>query len=503
MKEVRNELLASGKYSSVELNAPIEQPPNANRQAPKQIGSARSMTGNIDHRFSNPSEEKTNDPYSGMQEHLFTPNDNYPGVQDVFPAYDPSLIEYTPRVAVLDSGFGYHEDIMYSGGYSFVRGKGNEGSWISQEFGSPNYCSSHGTAVAGLINAKTNNGLGIAGISNAEIIAVEVMHCGAGYLYDVAKGIYYAAGITFNGEPGLEDPVDIINMSLGGESSCGGYMQEAINAAIAKDILIVVAAGNDNKNVQNYSPANCDGVITVGANAINGSKSTFSNFGDLVDISALGTDVVTLAINDNADKSSYAYWSGTSFSAPIVSGIAAMIKQYNPKFSNLEVGELIIQYATGFGNNATGEMKCTSQCGAGVANANTLIQDLKKFSGVNVSAALVLEDYRRKSKDYQYFFGGKIDFCRMAEVKIKSGVLLEGESVQFYTYPKSQSPSDINTSKVSYPGEGNFIIDISSDAFVLNNGLAYNVCTGNDQDGYSCPSNEYSVIDLPQSNCGA
>ncbi|RZJ84565.1 MAG: peptidase S8, partial [Massilia sp.] len=188
-------------------------------------------------------------------------------------------------VAVIDTGYRPHADLsgQFLAGYDFIStaaigndGNGRDsdasdpGDWVAAGecgAGSPASGSSwHGTHVAGTVAAKTNNSLGVAGVAyNAKIVPVRVLGKCGGYTSDIADAITWSSGGTVSGVPANANKAKVLNMSLGGTGACDATTQNAINGARSRGSVVVVAAGNDNMNVSNASPANCSGVIAVAA----------------------------------------------------------------------------------------------------------------------------------------------------------------------------------------------------------------------------------------------
>lgn len=203
-----------------------------------------------------------------------------------------------------DDNNGFVDDIV---GYDFV-----------DEDGDPFDENSHGTAVAGVIAAVPDNGIGVAGIAgdfDVEILALRALGAdGSGTLTDVAESIVYA----------VDNGADVINLSLGGE----GFSSSLANAlayAEANDVLVVAAAGNAGQNndlIPTY-PASFgfDNLLSVAATDRNGRLASFSNFGATsVDLGAPGADIATTFPNGQVGSIS-----GTSFAAPLVAGAAAAL----------------------------------------------------------------------------------------------------------------------------------------------------------------------------------
>lgn len=311
-------------------------------------------------------------------------------------------------IAVLDTGIAPHGDIMdrLVAGYDFIsqdfwnsawvnytandgNGRDNDpsdpGDWITvnenngsdkDEFflncGASN-SSWHGTHVAGIIGAKTNNNEGIAGVDwNARILPVRVLGKCGGYTSDIIDGMRWAAGLTVTGVPANANPAHIINLSLGGPGSCSITEQNAVTEILNAGTVIVAAAGNSNANVNNFSPANCTGVIAVAATNNTGEKATYSNFGSGIDISAPGDDIFSLIdIGPTIpDEEGYDYKSGTSMAAPQVSGVLGLMFAINPDLTPAQALLILQRSAKAFPDGGT----CTTtNCGAGILDAGAAV----------------------------------------------------------------------------------------------------------------------------------
>lgn len=220
----------------------------------------------------------------------------------------------TPNNGVDDDNNGFVDDVH---GWNFAN-ESNDPTGLSTQPSNSN----HGTFVAGNAAAVTNNGLGLAGTSwNATFMPIAA----ACPQQDDAicfgfPGIIYAAS---NG-------ATIINASWGGpESSDQG--ERAIAFAVDMGALVIAAAGNDglNTDLTPFFPASFDKVLSVGSTGKNNDgKAGFSNFGVSADIFAPGSGV-----ESTSPGGSFGTGSGTSFSSPLVAGIAALVKTQNPNFS--------------------------------------------------------------------------------------------------------------------------------------------------------------------------
>ncbi len=170
------------------------------------------------------------------------------------------------------------------------------------------------------------NGSGIYGAdSNSDLVSLKVLDAnGIGTTYDVLDAIAYAK----------ENGIKVLNLSFGGTGSpVDNPVCAAITDAKSAGIVTVVAAGNANADAANTIPAACPDAITVGAFAQDGTKASFSNYGDSVDVYAPGTGVYTATLSG-----AYTTQNGTSFSAPLVAGLVAKEFAFDGTLSPDQVG---------------------------------------------------------------------------------------------------------------------------------------------------------------------
>ena len=198
----------------------------------------------------------------------------------------------------------------------------------------------HGTAVAGVASAATNNSEGIAGAGwNSKILPLKISNSAGGTPVSAAgEAILYAAAMG----------IDVLNMSVGAsnpDSATTAFFQAALDQALAADVVCVAAAGNDGASAP-VVPASCNGVLAVGATGDTDQRASFSNYGPWVDVAAPGETIwAPICRNYPIDDTSvfiyefffgydgvrpYMYADGTSFSCPLVSGVCALVRAHFP-----------------------------------------------------------------------------------------------------------------------------------------------------------------------------
>lgn len=310
--------------------------------------------------------------------------------------------------AIGDTGLTNHVDLagrMVSGsvatsGYDFVSnttiandGDGRDsnpsdpGDWVtSAESTNPasvlygcqvSDSSWHGSHVAGTIGAASNNSVGVAGINwTSPLLIMRVLGKCGGYDSDIIDGVKWGAGLAVSGVPANANPAKVINLSLGGSGSCSSTWQTAINNLTSAGAVLVVAAGNSNVNVSGFSPANCNGVVTVAATGQTGSKASYSNYGAQVEISApggSGSYYIWSTINAGTQgptSDTYGGYQGTSMAAPHVTGVVSLMFSINPTLAPSQVLSILQGTARAF----PGGSSCnTSNCGSGILDAGAAV----------------------------------------------------------------------------------------------------------------------------------
>jgi serine protease len=310
-------------------------------------------------------------------------------------------------IAQLDTGIIDHEDLDPNGdrrlaGYDFFSGTNgtvdkdgqpgrdgdptDPGDWAEDGdpcfVGDPREDSSswHGLAVAGVMVAESNNDVDIAGIDfAAKLLPIRVLGTCGGSNTDVIDAIRWAAGLRVAGVPDNPTPARVINLSLSGDGSCAFEEQAAINDAVNAGAVVVVAAGNEAGDVANISPANCDNVVTVAAVGRDGSRASYMNAGEEVDLSGPGgdgdgiTDGILTLWNDGQTtpgNDRVAFIEGTSFTTAQTSAVVALMWAANGTELNPGNIQEILRRTT----RAFPDSSCnTSTCGTGILDADAAL----------------------------------------------------------------------------------------------------------------------------------
>lgn len=257
----------------------------------------------------------------------------------------------------------------------------------------------HGTIIAGIAAAEGNNKRGIAGITwNSKIMPLRALDgAGNGENDSVVNAVNYA----------VENGADIINLSLVGEGYYKG-LEEALRNAYQKGILIIAAAGNNEKGGIDmdknprypvcYKGKNGENIaIGVAGTDKNDIRSVFSNYGkNCIDIAAPAEDFYSASVYNAKYDSFEGYysglWSGTSLAAPIISGLAALIKSARPALSNSKIYELIINNADQTGDD---------RIGAGRVN---ILESLKfNFNGKRHESYIIVSPQNGKEAEIREF----------------------------------------------------------------------------------------------------
>ncbi len=296
-------------------------------------------------------------------------------------------------VAVVDTGIIAHPDLVAKTlpGYDFITDTTNAGDGNGRdanpkdEGGKSDY---HGSHVAGTVGASSNNSIGGSGVSwGARLLPVRGLGVSGGGSYDdILAGITWAAGRSVPGVPDNPHPAKVINLSLGADikSSCPSDATTLFTSLANEGIIVVVAAGNFNSNAATTFPANCEGVITVGATSPTGNRAPYSNYGSNIDLMAPGGDLsLSFTIGTGPDEktfpagvlstiqdsSGYAYgfYEGTSMASPHVAGLVALMLAKDPNLSFQTVLTRLKEASTPLTSSQC--RLAPSNCGAGLVDA--------------------------------------------------------------------------------------------------------------------------------------
>jgi serine protease len=366
-----------------------------------------------------------NDPSYGQQWALSDPV----GGIDAPAGWDLTTGSASTVIAVIDTGITQHPELAgrVLPGYDLISDptSANDGNGRDSDASDPGDATSdgecgdgvpgepsswHGTFVSGIIAADSNNGVGIAGLNwNAQILPVRVLGKCGGTFDDITAGMLWAVGMPVAGVPNNPNPAKVVNMSLGGATSCPQALQDAINAALAEGTVITVAAGNESGNASDSAPANCSGVITVGAGTRSGDRASYSNFGVRVDVSAPGgdggdVDSLILSLSNDGKAApgnpSYEIAAGTSAAAPHVAGVASLMLARNPNLTPGSVLDIISGTARMFVGGAT----CGNGpfCGSGLLDMGLALASTFPASAVAPAGTVPVIEYYRADRDHYF-----------------------------------------------------------------------------------------------------
>lgn len=294
-----------------------------------------------------PSATTVNDPYANKQWHLDTIKAS--GAWDIL---QDTAAQQPVTVAVLDTPIDVnHEDL------SGVINKSLSADFKTGSYEAPSMApGSHGTHVAGIIGAISNNGTGVAGVaSGADNGYISILPVNV-FKYNSTTQKYSGTNAAIAGAIGyaVEQGAKVINLSLGGSPSDTDLVtKNAIDAAVDAGVTVIAAAGN-NSSSETFYPADFENAISViniakFSDPDKNPRSSSSNYGDNKDISAPGDTI--LSTYPTGEKSygytsGYGTKSGTSMAAPIVTAVAAMLQYYSPSLTPAEIREILHTTAT-------------------------------------------------------------------------------------------------------------------------------------------------------------
>ncbi len=265
-----------------------------------------------------------------------------PACVDAEAAWEHVPVNHDVIVAIIDTGIDIshvdlHANIDRDLDWDFV----NNDDRPKDDMG-------HGTHVAGIIGAITNNGVGIAGSAQVTLVGLKALsQFGIGFTSNIVAAIFHAGDIG----------ADFINMSLGGTSPIAS-MHDAIQQVSAQGTLVIAAAGNSGNQVNNY-PAAYPEVVGVSALTTDCTHlANFSSYGtENVEVAAPGDKIFSTLPDHNTWwnlmgllPKNYGEMSGTSMACPAVVGVAAGYKAYDPTLSGEDVRALLSLYADDLGD---------------------------------------------------------------------------------------------------------------------------------------------------------
>ena len=393
------------------LGIPQTEPPNIHRAVEANLQRkadtlhiVKSLRRRADVRYAQPNyirkaQAIPNDPQYPRQWHY--PLINLPQ------SWDVTTGSNTVVVAVIDTGvLMNHPDLknrLTSDGYDFISdpawaldGNGIDPDPDDPGDGGPGGSSFHGTHVAGIIAAETDNDTGVAGVTwSTRILPLRALGQGGGTDFDILQAVRYAAGLVNDSGTLPAQRADIINLSLGG-SSFSPITQELFTEVRGEGIIVVAAAGNSAANTLFY-PAAYDGVLSVSAVDIQKDLARYSNFGTTIDLAAPGGDN-TADINVDGFPDGvlstcgidptgviefvYCFFQGTSMAAPHVAGVVALMKAIYPA---LTPEELDILLANGLITEDLGPVGRDDQFGHGLIDAFGALVAAQNLAGGGVA----------------------------------------------------------------------------------------------------------------------
>lgn len=448
-----------------------------------------------------------NDLQLNKQWHLMSPAE-FAGAANVFNAWDLTKGSADIVVAVLDTGITNHEDLRPNlvggsaakSGYDMVSNDpAGDGDGRDADPSDPGVAATskpcipetdeepvppgeeppveentcwHGTYVSGLIAARPDNGKFVAGIGwNTRLSAVRILSESEGRLSDQVDGMLWAGGEKVPGIPDNKNPAVVLNLSIGTDNfeTCSRTEQNAINILKKKGVSVVVAAGNENRNVEGSAPANCNGVISVTGVMKDGARTPFANYGELNDIAAPAEMIVSTS-NDGKRKpadDSTAIGSGTSQAAPQVVGVLALMLAANDKLLDESViakADLVDmleaklkQSARPFPANIRGSdnprgcnlnqkepcVCTTATCGAGLLDAHRAVKAVSTVpqakAGNNRNAAAKTQVTLDGSNSSDDEYGGKIASFQWEQVSGPQVVLTNADKAKAtFTAPEAK-----------------------------------------------------------------
>lgn len=293
----------------------------------------------------------------------------------------------TPGNNIDDDGNGYIDDYY---GCNFIGMSGN----VCKD---PMDDNGHGSHTAGTIAGVGNNGLGVVGVNwSSKIMALKFLNSnGSGQLSDGIKALQYAADMGAK-----------ISSNSWGCQCQSPAMDDAVKYGHDKGMVVVVAAGNNNLDALDFSPASADYAITVGASDPTDLKAQFSNWGEKIDVVAPGVDILSIRAAANTMctatrtvGTNYCRVSGTSMATPHVAGLAALLYSKNAALSNEEIRQIL--------------RKSAADLGASGKDPNFGFGRIEASGAMNNATSHLLAPVISNPKSRSIIFGSNVNFSGM------------------------------------------------------------------------------------------
>ena len=317
---------------------------------------------------------------------LFIPNDpsassggdqTYLSIIHAYEAWEFEKGDSTVVIGILDTGVDLtHEDLADNIFYNQndpINGIDDDGDGYIDNYQGWDFANNdndptadfdqHGTSVAGVSSARTNNGKGIAGVGfKSKFLPIKIFDTENNVFNNGYEAILYAA----------EQGCKIVNLSWGSVNTFSNFAQDIINFAVLDmDVVVVAAAGNTNADLHFY-PASYDNVLSVGASNNNDEKAGFATYSHFIDVMAPGAQEYT-----TKNGGGYGNATGSSFASPMVAGIAALVRARYPDLNARQVMEKI-RMTTDNIYDIPGNDSYFEQLGRGRINAQSAIAPSNK-----------------------------------------------------------------------------------------------------------------------------
>ena len=273
---------------------------------------------------------------------------------DAETAWDKSIGLSSQRIGVVDTGIHRNHFDLFTNdvrGFDFISDPqlAQDGNGRDAEYDDTAPAGHfHGSHVSGTISASADDGFGVPGLNwNAGLVTARAL-AEVGSSLDIVEAAAWLAGADVPGVPNVgADRVSVINLSLGSVGPCSALELDFYGQIIASGVTVVASAGNEGNNVATGAPANCPGVIAVGAVGPEAVLASYSNFDERIDVVAPGGDgfvndpATSILSVDGATENGYVALDGTSMSAPHVTGIVSLMQALNPSLSPRQIQSIL------------------------------------------------------------------------------------------------------------------------------------------------------------------